>query len=129
SEILTDAGPAGTPQASRPASAPSSSRHSPPRRRSAGALLARRWSRSPSGGGATVNQLPARRHHDRSRSEPAMLVQEVRTDLEPHDVIRLAREFFSTRFTPYAAFVEDESDTHIALRLEAGELVIGTGRE
>lgn len=57
-----------------------------------------------------------------------MLVQEVRTELEPHEVLRLAREFFATRFTPYPAFVEDESDSHLALRLEAGELVIGTGR-
>jgi hypothetical protein len=58
-----------------------------------------------------------------------MLVQEVRTDLEPREVVRLAREFFATRFSPYAAFVEDESDSHIAFRVEAGELVIGTGRE
>ncbi len=58
-----------------------------------------------------------------------MLVQEVYTELEPHEVIRLAREFFTTRFTPYAAFVEDESDSHLALKIEAGELVIGTGRE
>src|SRR5690606_16999146 len=63
-----------------------------------------------------------------SRGSP-MLVQEVRTDLEPREVLRLAREFFSTRFSPYAAFVEDESESHIAFRLEAGELVIGAGRQ
>jgi hypothetical protein len=54
-----------------------------------------------------------------------MLVQEVRTDLPPAEVIRRAREFFTTRFSPYAAFVEDEGGTHITLQMEAGELVIG----
>ncbi|MEX2582249.1 MAG: hypothetical protein WD766_03200 [Gemmatimonadota bacterium] len=56
-----------------------------------------------------------------------MLVQEVTTDLSPAEVIRLAREFFATRFTPYGAFAEDSSDSHITFRVEAGELVIGTG--
>jgi hypothetical protein len=56
-----------------------------------------------------------------------MLVQEVVTDLAPSEVIRLARDFFTTRFSPYGAFVEEESDGHLAFRLEAGELVIGTG--
>jgi hypothetical protein len=58
-----------------------------------------------------------------------MLVQEVRTDLPPAEVIQRAREFFTTRFTPYGAFVEDVSDSHITFTLEAGELVIGTGQE
>jgi hypothetical protein len=58
-----------------------------------------------------------------------MLLLEVRTDLSPAEVIRLAREFFTTRFTPYGAFVEAESDSHITFRIEAGELVIGTGTE
>lgn len=58
-----------------------------------------------------------------------MLVLDVRTDHEPREVVRLAREFFTTRFSPYAAFVEAESDSHVAFRFEAGELVIGTGRE
>jgi hypothetical protein len=58
-----------------------------------------------------------------------MLVQEVHTDLPPAEVVRRAREFFTTRFSPYAAFVEDESESHIRFNLEAGELVIGTGSE
>jgi len=58
-----------------------------------------------------------------------MPVQEVRTRMEPAEVIRLARDFFATRFTPYGAFVESESETHLAFRLEAGELVIGTNVE
>jgi hypothetical protein len=56
-----------------------------------------------------------------------MVVQEVLTDHPPEDVLRLAKEFFTTRFTPYAAFVEAESESHLAFRIEAGELVIGTG--
>jgi hypothetical protein len=55
-----------------------------------------------------------------------MLVQEVRTDVAPAEVVRRAREFFTTRFSPYAAFVESESDRHITFRLDAGEVVIGT---
>jgi hypothetical protein len=58
-----------------------------------------------------------------------MLQQEVRTDLSQEEVIRRAREFFTTRFTAYGAYVESESDTHLAFRFDAGELVIGTGRE
>jgi hypothetical protein len=56
-----------------------------------------------------------------------MLVQEVSTDLPPSEVIRLAREFFATRFSPYGAFVESESDSHVAFRIDEGELVIGIG--
>lgn len=58
-----------------------------------------------------------------------MLQQEVYTDQDPREVVRLAREFFASRFSPSSAFVEEESDSHIAFRLEAGELVIGTGSE
>jgi hypothetical protein len=58
-----------------------------------------------------------------------MLVQEVRTDHTPAEVIRLAREFFTTRFSPYAAFVQDASDTHISFSFDSGELLIGTGSE
>src|SRR5690606_9369520 len=56
-----------------------------------------------------------------------MLVQAVVTDLPPEEVIRTAREFFTTRFTPYGAFVTDESADHISFELDAGELMIGTG--
>jgi hypothetical protein len=58
-----------------------------------------------------------------------MLVQEVLTDLPAAEVVRAAREFFTTRFSPYGAFVEEESEAHIVLKVEAGELVIGTAVE
>ena len=58
-----------------------------------------------------------------------MLTQEVLTDLAPREVIDRAREFFTTRFSPYAGFETDEADTHIRFRFEAGELVIGTGEK
>jgi hypothetical protein len=58
-----------------------------------------------------------------------MLIQEVITDLAPGEVIDRAREFFTTRFTPYAGFVADESATHIVFRFEAGELMIGAMEE
>lgn len=58
-----------------------------------------------------------------------MLTQEVLTDLSPREVIDRAREFFTTRFSPYAGFETDEADTHIRFRFEAGELVIGTGEK
>lgn len=57
-----------------------------------------------------------------------MLVQETLTDLSPEEVIRHARDFFLTRFTPYGAFVEDESETHLTLSIEAGEVMIGAAR-
>lgn len=58
-----------------------------------------------------------------------MLVQEVLTDISPAEVIRTAREFFETRFSPYGAFVQEETDGHIVLTLDSGELVIGTVAE
>ena len=58
-----------------------------------------------------------------------MLVQEVNTHLPPAEVVRMARDFFTTRFTQYGAFVQEESDSHIVFRLDAGELVIGTVEE
>ncbi len=58
-----------------------------------------------------------------------MLIQEVLTDLSPREVIERAREFFTTRFSPYAGFATDEGETHIRFRFEAGELVIGMGKQ
>lgn len=58
-----------------------------------------------------------------------MLVQEVVTDIAPGEVVRMAREFFTTRFTQYSAFVQDESDSHIVLTLDSAEVVIGTVQE
>jgi hypothetical protein len=56
-----------------------------------------------------------------------MLVQEVVTRLEPGEVVRRAREFFTLRFSPYAGFITEEGDAHIRFRFEVGELVIGVG--
>jgi hypothetical protein len=58
-----------------------------------------------------------------------MLTQEIRTDFLPADIVRLARDFFATRFSPYGAFVQSESADHITFQMDAGELVIGTSRE
>jgi hypothetical protein len=58
-----------------------------------------------------------------------MLIQEVLTDLPPADVIQRAREFFTLRLTPYGAFTQDESDQHLKLVTEAGEVTIGTGEQ
>ena len=58
-----------------------------------------------------------------------MLIQEVLTDLPPSEVIQRAKEFFATRFSPYGAFTEDESESHVTFRLEAGEMVIGTAQQ
>lgn len=54
-----------------------------------------------------------------------MLIQEVRTELSPPEVLRLARDFFLTRFTPYGAFVAEESEDHLIFHVDAGELVLG----
>jgi hypothetical protein len=56
-----------------------------------------------------------------------MLIQEVETDLSPAEVIEQARSFFSLQFSPYGAFEEDASDSHIRLATEAGEVTIGVG--
>ncbi|HEX2077415.1 MAG TPA: hypothetical protein VHG08_06885 [Longimicrobium sp.] len=58
-----------------------------------------------------------------------MLIQEVLTDVAPAEVIQRAREWFTLRLTPYAAFTEDASDHHIRLSTEAGDLTIGTGTQ
>ncbi|HEU0301935.1 MAG TPA: hypothetical protein VFR37_20945 [Longimicrobium sp.] len=58
-----------------------------------------------------------------------MLIQEVLTDVAPEEVIQRAREWFTLRLTPYAAFTEDASDHHIKLTTEAGDLTIGTGTQ
>ena len=55
-----------------------------------------------------------------------MLVQETMTDLPGAEVVRHARDFFTTRFTPYGGSVREESESHIVFAIEAGELMIGT---
>jgi hypothetical protein len=58
-----------------------------------------------------------------------MLIQEVLTDVPPEQVVQRARDFFTERLTPYAAFAEDASDHHIRFTTEAGEVMIGVGRQ
>lgn len=58
-----------------------------------------------------------------------MLVQEVTTDLPRAEVLSRARQWFSTRFSPYAGFVEEESDGHLRLEMEAGELILGVAEK
>ncbi len=57
-----------------------------------------------------------------------MLIQEVLTDVPPEEVIDRARSFFTTRFSPYVGFVEQQSPTHLRFRFEAGTLVVAAGR-
>lgn len=51
---------------------------------------------------------------------------ETTTSLAPADVLTAAKYFFSRRASIYSAFLEKESDTHVALRGQGGEeLIIG----
>ncbi len=58
-----------------------------------------------------------------------MLIQEVLTDLPADEVVRRAREFFATRFSPYAGFTEEAGESHVRFSTEAGDLTIGVGRK
>lgn len=49
---------------------------------------------------------------------------EYRSTLSPADVLAAARRFFARRNTLYAAFVEQESPTHISLRGQGGEEIV-----
>ena len=51
-------------------------------------------------------------------------LQEHRTTLEPSSVLDAARAFFSRRNSLYAAFIEQESPTHVTLRGQGGEEVV-----
>jgi hypothetical protein len=54
-------------------------------------------------------------------------LQEYHTTLPAGDVIKLAKQWFATRNGIYAAFVEKEGPTFVALRGQGGEeIVIGT---
>lgn len=53
-------------------------------------------------------------------------LMEATTSLAPADVLVAAKSFFARRNTIYAAFVEQESATHVSLRGQGGEeIVIG----
>lgn len=55
---------------------------------------------------------------------------EQRTTMEPARVLQAALDFFSTRNTLYAAFVEQEGPTHVTMRGQGGEeLVIAATAE
>ena len=49
---------------------------------------------------------------------------EHRTSLDPASVLDAAREFFSNRNTLYAAFIEQESPTHVTMRGQGGEELV-----
>ena len=49
---------------------------------------------------------------------------EHRTSLEPKHVLDAARSFFSRRNSLYAAFIEQESPTHVTLRGQGGEELV-----
>jgi len=53
-----------------------------------------------------------------------MTLLEHRTSLEPARVLDAAREFFSRRNTLYAAFIEQESPTHVTMRGQGGEELV-----
>lgn len=55
-----------------------------------------------------------------------MLIQEVLTDLPAAEVLSRARDWFTTRFSPYGGFEEESSEAHIKFGIEAGEVTIGT---
>lgn len=51
---------------------------------------------------------------------------ETRTTLAPAEVLSAAKQYFARRHGIYAAFLEQESPTHVALRGQGGEeLLIG----
>lgn len=62
-------------------------------------------------------------------SQQSRTVQESETTLSPADVIRAAKVFFTRRNGIYAAFLEQESHSHVTFRGQGGEeLVIGTAK-
>jgi hypothetical protein len=53
-------------------------------------------------------------------------LQETRTSLAPEAVLAAAKDFFARRPSIYAAFIEQESATHVSLRGQGGEeMLIG----
>ena len=51
-------------------------------------------------------------------------LQETTTSLAPAQVLAAARDFFARRNPIYAAFVEQESDSHLSLRGQGGEEIV-----
>jgi hypothetical protein len=57
-------------------------------------------------------------------NQASRTLQEARTSLPPAEVLSAAKRFFVRRNSIYAAFVEAESDTHVALRGQGGEEIV-----
>ncbi len=57
-------------------------------------------------------------------SQLARTLQETVTSLSPSEVLSEAKIFFSRQSGVYAAFVEQESPTHLTLRGQGGEEVV-----
>ena len=51
-------------------------------------------------------------------------LQETRTTLAPADVLAAAAQFFAQRPSIYAAFIEQQSPTHLSLRGQGGEEIV-----
>ena len=51
-------------------------------------------------------------------------VQTARTTLPPAEVLAAAKRFFARRSTIYAAFIEKEGPTYVAMRGQGGEEII-----
>ena len=51
-------------------------------------------------------------------------LQEFRTTLAPAEVLERAKKFFSARNSLYAAFLEQESATHLTFRGQGGEELV-----
>jgi len=51
-------------------------------------------------------------------------LQETTTSDTPAEVLRAAKQFFSSQTGVYAAFPEQESKTHVSLRGQGGEEVV-----
>jgi hypothetical protein len=52
------------------------------------------------------------------------MTYETTTSLPPEEVLRRAKEFFTTRVPATGAFVERESAGHVALRGQGGEEIV-----
>lgn len=51
-------------------------------------------------------------------------LQEWRTSLSPAEVLAAAKGFFARRNSIYAAFIEQESPSHVSLRGQGGEEIV-----
>lgn len=57
-------------------------------------------------------------------SQQRRTLQETTTSLAAADVLDAAREFFARRVSIYAAYVEQQSDSHVSLRGQGGEEIV-----